>query len=289
MVQMDVRTVKARVRNWERSGLLQYYQAIPNYRLFGIRSTSFMVEMADPSEKEAALGKIHLIDGVTSVLDFLGDKILVWLVYEDEDQLAKRHALLEEVTKSRKIQRFLDEPFGPVETQLSGLDWQILGAMRRGAMKPIGRIADELGVTRKTVRAHLEKLVASNAFFVRSIFDVTRVKGLIFFGIAVALESELREEAIKELDLVVTCSVNCFVKMVTRSGSVFLAMWAEDLEGVENSMLSARRIRGVKSVELMLYKRVTEYPQLVDGLIERKVSEAARARAPVPLPRRGRV
>ncbi|MBI3860109.1 MAG: hypothetical protein HY296_07755 [Thaumarchaeota archaeon] len=279
MLQVDPRTVKERVRSWERRGFIKYYQLVPNHRLLGIRSTSFLLEVGDPLAKPKVLERISLVDGVTSVLDFLGEDLFVWVAYQDDEELQRRTALLGEISGSRRVERYLDEPFGPVDMKLTLLDWQIIRSMRNDAMKPVSRMAKELKVTRKTVRAHLERLVASNAFFVRTIFDVTRVKGLIFFGLDVTLEEEGREDALRELDAVVTCSVNCFVRMVTRSGRAFLALWAEDLQGVENSFLSARRIRGVKKVDLLLYKRVTEHPQFFDKIIEKKIIEATKRRS----------
>ena len=278
MLRVDVRTVGERVRRWERRGFIKYYQLIPNYRLLGLRSTSFLLKLDDLLTKPRALEKLGLIEGVTSILDLLGDNLLVWVAYEDEEELAKRLALLTEITGARNPERFLDEPFGAVDMRLLELDWQILGSMRNHAMKPVTKIAQELKVTRKTVRAHLERLVEHNAFFVRTIFDVTKVKGLIFYGLAIALEPTAREEALRELDDVVTCSVNCLVQMVTRSGSVFFALWGEDLQGVEDTVLKAKRVRGVEKVDMWLYKRVIEYPKLIDRLLSRRTAEAARER-----------
>ena len=205
MLQVDARTVKERVRRWERKRFIKYYQLVPNYRLLGIRSTSFLLRAVDPLAKPKILDRISLVDGVTSVLDILGDSILVWVAYQDAEELDRRVALLAEITGGSSAERFLDESFGPVEMRLSALDWQILRSMRNDAMKPVTKIAKELQVTRKTVRAHLERLVEKNAFFVRTIFDVTRVKGLIFYGLAIELDPAARESALKELDDVVTC------------------------------------------------------------------------------------
>ncbi len=55
-------------------------------------------------------------------------------------------------------------------------------------MKPVAKIAQEPKVTRKTVRVQIERLVEHNAFFVRTIFDVTLVKRHIFYGLVIALE-----------------------------------------------------------------------------------------------------
>ena len=285
MLQVDVRTVSSRVHRWERGGFIKYYQVIPNYRLLGVRSTSILLGVEDPLAKPKALERIGLVDGVTSVMDFLGENILVWIAYYDENELARKEALLADISGSKGPERFMDEPFGPVDMRLTKLDWQILGSLRHDAMKPVTKVAQDLGVTRKTVSLHLDRLVRSNAFFVRTIFDVTRVKGLLFYGLAISIDDSVREATLKSLDEVVTCSVNCFVRMATRTGSVFFALWSEDLQGVEDTMLKVRKIRGVRRVDLWLYKRVKEYPQMIDRLLERKISESAEGKptmAPIP-------
>ncbi len=275
LLQLDSRTVKSRVKNWERRGFIRYYQLIPNYSLFGIESTSFLLKVSNIVDKAKALAKVSLVDGVTSILEFLGDTFLVWVIYDDEDQLVRRLNLLMEMTGCQNPTRFLDEPFEPVEMKLSKLDWEILKSMRNDAMKSITALARELKVTRKTVRAHVERMQEKNAFFVRAIFDVTRVKGLIFYGLAISIDPARREEVLGELDGLVTCSDNCFIRMVTRSGSVFFALWAEDLAHLEETVVRANQIPGVTNVDLRLYKRLIEYPDPIERLMDKKIQESS--------------
>ncbi len=282
MIQVDIRTVKSRVRNWERRKFIKYYQLVPNYSLLGVKSTSFLVSVDDMTDKSKVLEKIRLVDGVTSILDFLGDTFLVWIAYEDEGELDRRLGLISEISHSGNLTRFLDEPFEPVKVRLPGLDWQILRSMRNDAMKSITAISRDLRVTRKTIRAHLERMIEKNVFFVRAIFDVTRVKGLIFYGLAISMESSKRSKVLSELDDVVTCSDNCFIRMVTHSGSVFFALWAEDLAGVEETVLKAKRIQGVTKVDMRLYKQVIEFPHYIDGLLDKKAREAYTKRMVAP-------
>jgi DNA-binding Lrp family transcriptional regulator len=274
MLRVDIKTVRKRMKSWERSGFVKYYQVIPNYNLLGIKASTYLFHFPDVMSKTKGLAKIGLVDGVGSVLDLLGESALVWLGYQDEEEQETKLALLEELTGDSKPRRFMEEVHPEVNLSMVQLDWQILKSMRHNALKPLTDISGELGVTRKTVRAHLSRMADKRAFFIRAIFDVRRVTGLTFYGLALRLDSEKRKEAISKIDSIITCGDNCFMRFVTPSGDAFLGLWSKDLMSIENTYVQAKQIPGVNEAEIWLYKEVHDYPKFLDKLIEKQALDS---------------
>jgi len=192
---IDGKTVKARMKKWEKTGFIKYYQVIPNYNLLGIKSAYYMLSPGDVLKKYEVLKKIHLVEGVLSIVNFVGDKFLVTLDYEKENEMNKRAELLGEIAGCGTPSKLMDEPFDPIGIQLSGLDWQIIRCLRNRALKPFSMISKECGFTSRTVKSHLERMVDKEAFFIKAVFDMSRVTGLVFYSVALIIEPNQRRSA----------------------------------------------------------------------------------------------
>ncbi|HKT21301.1 MAG TPA: AsnC family protein, partial [Nitrososphaerales archaeon] len=62
--------------------------------------------------------------------------------------------------------------FPPCTLKLSRTDWRIMAALRPDATKSYGTLANELGLSRKTVKRRLDRMVAGNAVFTMAAHEV---------------------------------------------------------------------------------------------------------------------
>jgi DNA-binding Lrp family transcriptional regulator len=271
---IDGKTVKSRMEKWEKTGFIKYYQAVPNYNLLGIESSAFAFVFDDIVRKYEVLKKMELVDGVLSILNLLGNTFLLWLAYEDEKEMEKRLALLAEVTGCPKPPKIVDDTHDPVKLTLSSLDWEIIRCLRYNALKPYSKIARDCGFTRKTVKLHLERMVDKSAFYIRAIFDASAVTGLVFYSLAVTLDPVERRNAIKKLDEIFR--VNSFARFVAPKAGAFYSLWSTNAGAPEDSYVKARSVKGVVSAETSIFKEVLEFPEMLDRLIAKKISETTK-------------
>jgi DNA-binding Lrp family transcriptional regulator len=271
---VDGKTVKLRMEKWERTGFIKYYQVLPNYNLLGIKSSAYVFSPGDIVKKYQVLKKVELVEGVINIINFLGDSFLLWLAYEDDAEMSKRVALLAEVTGSPAPPKFLDEEYELVNFQLSALDWQIVKCLRYNALKHSSTIARDCGVTRKTVNAHLERMVDKRAFFLRAIFDASAVSGLVFYSLAIVLDREQRKDALRALDRMFR--ERSFARYVPSQENILYTLWATSVGETEDSHVKASSVAGVLNVSPLVLKEVIEFPELLDKLIDKRIAETAK-------------
>ncbi len=276
-LKIDGKTVRSRMERWEKTGFIKYYQILPNNNILGIKSSLYLFSFDDIIKKYEAIKKVRLVEGVLSIVNALGLSFGLWLAYEDEEERDKRLSLLAEVTGCQEPPKITDDAHDPVTTRLSSLDWKIIKCLRHNALKPLSAIAEDCHVTRKTAKLHLERMIQGNAFYMRAIFDASRVIGLILYALAAVLDEDLKGEALRELTRMFR--ENAFAKWES-AGNILFSLWSISAGEPEDSYVKARNVKGVVHVEVQVVKELIEFPGLVDKLVERKLREVVRSSAP---------
>ena len=273
-LKIDAKTVKSRMKRWEKTGFIKYYQILPNNNILGIQSSLYLFSFDDIVKKYEAIKKVRLVEGVLSIVNALGISIGLWIAYEDEEERDKRLSLLCEVTGCQEPPRITDDAHDPVTARLSSLDWRIIKCLRHNALKPLSEVAADCNVTRKTAKLHLERMIQGNAFYMRAIFDASRVSGLILYALAAVLDEDLKQEALREL--VGIFGESAFAKWES-AGNILFSLWSINAGEPEDSYVRARNVKGVVHVEVQVVKELIEFPELIDKLVERRLREMARS------------
>jgi DNA-binding Lrp family transcriptional regulator len=270
---IDTRTVTRRIRAMERNGFIRYYQLIPNYNLLGLKATAMICYFENVSAKYRCIQKVgELLEGVLEIHNPVGPSFMLWVAYDDHSQKARRLAVLRELTGSQPRELY-DREFPNVSIAISNLDWRIMWSLRNDAAKPISTIARELGVTRKTVRRRLERMVVNKAFMLRAVFDPSRVTGIQLCQLCVYLDGANpgAEKVLREFDS--AFRENIFLRMVPLRGrGVMYGLYSVKVGEPEDFLLRALAIKGVSDVELRILKEVREYPELIDSRIKAKLA-----------------
>ncbi len=275
-LKIDSKTVKSRMERWEKSGFLKYYQIVPKNSVLGVKSSLYLFSFDDIVKKYAMIKKVRLVEGSLSLVNLLGGSFGVWLAYEDEEERKRRLSLLVEVTGCQEPPKLVDDIQDPFLGRLSGLDWKIIRCLRDDALKPLPAIAEACGVSKKTVKFHMERMIKEDAFYSTAIFDSSRVSGLIIYALAVVIDEAKREEALRELGR--KFGEKVFAQWAS-AGNVLYCLWATNAGEPEESYVTARNVKGVAHVETVVVKEVIEFPELINKLVERKIREMARSSA----------
>ncbi len=265
------------MKRWEKTGFIKRYQIVPHNSVLGIRSSFYLFSFDDIVKKYEMIKKVRLVEGSLSLVNLLGGSFGVWLAYEDDEEKDRRLALLVEVTGCKEPQVLADDIQRSFLGHLSGLDWKIIRCLRHSALKPLSAIAKDCGVTRKTAKFHVEKMINDDAFYIGAVFDASGVRGLVIYMLAVVIDKTKREETLRDLGR--TFREKIFAEWVS-PGKVIYALWAINAGEPEESYVMARNVKGVAHVEMAVVKEVIEFPELIDKLVERKVREIAKDSAP---------
>jgi len=231
--------------------------------------------------------KFRLVEGILEMVDNVPAIVFVWIAYEDEDQLSRRLELMTELGGLRsKPSKFFERVFDPVPIGLTRLDWQIIRCLRYNALKPSSKIAEECGVTSKTVKTRLERLIQYGTFFSKPFFDASKITGFLVYILVFVFDQSRRQEALGELENIF--QEKCFRRVLPPQGNALFFVWGKSVAELEENSLKTKQVKGVIDVKWMLMKEIIEFPELIDKLINKKITVPAeqlvRSQSPAVLP-----
>jgi DNA-binding Lrp family transcriptional regulator len=273
-VEADGNTVKLRLNKMKKSGFIKYFQIYPNYRLLGINGAAHIFHVKDVLEKYEIIDKCALVDGVVEIHNFIGTDLCIDFTYEDSRDERRRLELFRKLTRCDSPEKFYDRFMPKVDVALSNSDWRIIKALRYDAFKPLSKVAEEVGLTAKTVRRRFERMTQHNAIFIVPVVNPAEIADTITYVMLMYPSPGRREEVMARA--MKYFGDSAFIVNAPSHGNSMLALAARTLAETEDSLIKAKKIEGMMDVRLLVLKEMREYTQWMDSAIDRKIVETAR-------------
>lgn len=266
-------TVKLRLNKMKKSGFIRYFQIYPNFRLLGINGAAYLFHFEDVLDKSDLIEKCILIDGVTEVHDFIGTQVCVDFTFRTNSDEARKLELFQRLLRCNSSEKFYDRVMPEVSIQLSSLDWQIIKALRYNALKPLSKVAKELNLTPKTVRRRFRRLARNNAIIIVPFVNPADIPDTITQVMLIYPDQANWKNAVDRV--MSSLGKSCFLSRIEPNGNVMLCLAARTLAETEDNMITARRIDGIKTVRMLLYRDMKECTGWLDAAIDRKVADTS--------------
>ena len=273
-LQVDGNTVKARLAKMKKSGFIRYFQIYPNYRLLGISGGSYLFELDDPERKNAMINQCALVDGTTAITNFVGNEFCIDFTYRDPKDESRRLKLLSELTNCKRFEKFYEKIMPPVRIELSNTDWRIIKSLRYNAFKPLSKVAQELGLSTKTVRRRFERMTNNNAVLIVPVIRPGDLVNTITCVLLLYFKESQREHAVMEALRLFEDSY--FLIDTTPEGNAMLGLVAQTLAETEDNFIRAKKIEGIRNVKMLILKEIQEFSEWLDLEIERKIAETSK-------------
>jgi DNA-binding Lrp family transcriptional regulator len=272
---VDGNTVKLRLAKMKKSGFIRYFQIYPNYHLLGIGGGSaYLFELDDPEKKNAIINQCALVDGVTEITNFVGNEVCIDFTYHDPKDESRRLKLLLDLTNCKRAEKFYDRVMPPVRFKLSNTDWRIIKSLRYNAFKPLPKVAQELGLSTKTVRRRFQRVIDNNAVVIVPAIQPGDVPNTITHVLLLYFKESKREQALMEaLHLF---EDKYFLIDTTSEGNAMLGLVAQTLAETEENFISSRKIEGVRNVKMLILKETQDFSEWLDQEIETKIAETSK-------------
>lgn len=181
----NVRLVQDRITRMEKGGVISGYLMIPNPRHFGLGLTTLYVPTAGTADTSLLEGLSDL-DGFVLAIAYLGEGVCLKMSHASDDELARRVGSARRLAGDAGAPRVMYAHDLPkVERSLSTLDWRIIAAFAADAKRPLQGVADEVGVTLKTLRGRIQRLRDEGSVDEVAKLDFTRMDGILPFEVAV--------------------------------------------------------------------------------------------------------
>jgi len=271
-LRVEPETVKAHLARMEASGFVRFYQAYPNFRHLGIASAAYLFRVPDDDQKAAAVERVQAIDGLVEVHNFLGAEMCVEVTYRADHDLNKKLRLLAEFTGDANPFRFYDRDLPPVPRPLTRLDWRIVKALRYRGRRPLAEVADDLGVTARTVRRRYDRMMKEGSLFIAPAVDPSKAPGTILFELLFYTTPQADGSTLQRV--LKTFEDRYLYHSLPASPALgnFDVLLATDSTGeIETMRQRGRLIPGIGKVSALVFRGWSEYTDWIDAAIEEKL------------------
>ena len=174
---VDEETVRNRLKRLREGGFLLGWRLFPNPQLMGRDSVFLYMETGDPARMDAMLPRLIKGEGVVTISRLFGNRLLVMVLDDKNHETVKGFDEMGfgEIKQLAPGIRLPESQF-----KLTSLDWRIIARMLRNAKRPVTEVGKEIGVSARTVKNRLNRMMDKSAIFVAPLTDVRKSIGISY-------------------------------------------------------------------------------------------------------------
>jgi DNA-binding Lrp family transcriptional regulator len=181
-------TVRNRVRRMTGSGVLTGSSVYANPNLLGLEVGAYAVEVSPRRKKREVVDRLRGLEGVLFLQNFRGGLLGVVLAYPDERARERAIGAVHRITGAPPgVSSRVSYP--PCHVTLTRSEWKLVARLVRGPFSTYAALAGELGVSVRTVKRQLAKLVHARAVLSVPTMDYRALSGCIPVDLLVAYAS----------------------------------------------------------------------------------------------------
>jgi hypothetical protein len=235
----------------------------------GMQVGVYWLRFAGLREKRAGLAKLEGSVGVGEVVDFVGDRARVGLFVRAGRDMEEEAERLRAAVGAERAWRFYVRAF-PTLPRVTDLDLRILASLAPDALRPFADVAEEVGVTQRTVRVRFRALADARAFAIIPQMVLGNIQGLLAYELAVEFRAPMRPEWH-------TGVLNAFPAAFYRSRPVYenayLYLAARTASEVEDSVAKALALPGVARAEALLMRAQSGNAEAMRAVLDERRAE----------------
>lgn len=275
-VEMTARTVRSRRRAMEAEGVIAGYQVLPNLAHLGLSAEGHFFVVADETAMDEVIDAAIEQPRMMAVHEFMGEGVCFEFAFADADERADTLETLSALTGDPDPNRFYDGVMPEVDRDLTNLDWRILASLRWEATKRLREVADEVGVTRRTVKRHYDRMAEEGSFVPVALMNPSQATGLLLFELLFFLEPDPDPDAAAAiLDAYQDNYLFSYVPASEELGHFDVELFAESPAEIERLRRLGEELPGVERVDAWLFRRFEDHSDWLDDAIAERV-EATR-------------
>ena len=191
-------TVRNRIRFMKETGLIKGWRLGINPSLLGYRTEYLLLKAGPSASKERAVELAGRAPQAISLLTFVDGHIGITMSGADIEELDRLIAEIGRAADYRLAAR-AEIPFPPASVSLTETDQLIVNYIRQNPRRPYKEIAVRLGVSYRTVKRRVEKMLDGRALFAVPQLDLARMEGGVLAGLDLRCASGLKAEAIRQI------------------------------------------------------------------------------------------
>jgi DNA-binding Lrp family transcriptional regulator len=184
---VDELTVRARLEKLRRQGFLKGWHVFVNPNLLGVKLVQVLLSY-DPEEEERVIRRLSALPNVAAIVTHIGRSMWLILICRNDKSTNEEVRTVERLAET-KSSASLEIFFPKCGAKLSPTDVEIIAAFSDDPRKPFSDVATELGLSTRTVRRRLGRLVEERALFVIPAMDPGALEGALMADLLVEYSS----------------------------------------------------------------------------------------------------
>lgn len=268
-------TVRDRLEKMLSSGVLRVFPIQVNPELLGLTMGAVTVDFPKSVSREDLLQKLSLLEGVLLIVSHVGSSVGIIFYYEDEASRRKKVELISRICSATATDS-TPIPYPHCSISPSRLDWEIVSALQQDRTAPASRISSGLGISEKTLRRRLKRLVAGWAISTVISTDIDPLRGKVVANLIVHYKSsKLRPAADK--GLLKDLNEYLFFPGLWTGYSVY-SLFLPSIPEAVRVLERTKETPGIESARIELVERRVETYDILREQVERKLRTIRSAR-----------
>jgi len=192
-------TVRNRINRMYAGGVLTGTSVYANPNLLGLAAGAYAVEVATLGRKQEVVNLLRDLEGVFFIQNFRGSLLGIAFVYPDSQTPEETLAAILRITGATGGV-FTRVIYPPCQVSLSRTEWKLVSRLIRGGFSTYAAMSREVGVSVRTIKRTVSKLVRTRAIFSVPTMDYRALTGCVPADLIVAFTSPAtRPEAEREI------------------------------------------------------------------------------------------
>ncbi|MGA2664127.1 MAG: AsnC family transcriptional regulator [Nitrososphaerales archaeon] len=180
---VDDQTIRSTIRRMQESGFLRSWTLGVNPHALQMEGESVIVSASvREASKAQIMSQVKLVEGVWCIFSFLDDPSFRLLLYHTDDaDLERRIRLISSICGASEPTAVWRLNLPRCEVRPKETDWRIIRSLLEDSRKTVSEIAEETGVSTRTVARRLATMTDNSFFFLVPDVDVKKADGILYF------------------------------------------------------------------------------------------------------------
>jgi DNA-binding Lrp family transcriptional regulator len=268
-LRVDEETVRRRVKRARESGFLKGWKLFLNPHLIGLESTGIQLDIDDEERKAAVISQVERMDGVVILIDFHSRALRIILYYENESDLERKTQQIKSICGNDQLLLWKGG-FPASDQNMKRTDWEIVKAFRKDPRRSPSKVADEVGVSTRTIKRRLTAMTQNNSIFMLPALNYDKSLGVACDFLIICPDETKRSEVNKQMRAKLDRVVFSFTE--AKGFSIF-ALMCLNLSESEEIHKWIKGMDGVSDVRADIMRGNILVDKWLDEEIEKQLSE----------------
>jgi DNA-binding Lrp family transcriptional regulator len=183
--------VRNRVQKMMEKGVIDRFFLCVNPTSLGY---NIVIAIFEQGDNDAAFEQLKGLDNTMFVVNALNGVGAAVFTFKEEDWSERVRKIFSKVKSASLFSAFLYQK-PSAATQMGKIDWGIAESLKDDVRKPVHDIANELRISAKTVKKHLDKLTEEGILQPMALIQPMKMEGIIPYYLLIELEDKTEKNS----------------------------------------------------------------------------------------------